>query len=177
MPARCPQAQATPPCSTAWTKKLPHPNAFNPKVLGGRAGHPLVVTEEPHVEKPSGMTHGKSSRTERDGGEAKLLPLTRPRRAFGPVPGPPPASYRAHPGRWDPRARQQSQNTNVKTCGRDREGVRLVSALTTHPTGFTWRINTKTRRNPLRNLALLTLRAAGVRRVRRVWRHPLARRG
>lgn len=56
--------------------------------------------------------------------------------------GPPPASYRARPGRWDPRARQQSQNTNVKTCGRDREGVRLVSALTTHPTGFTWRIRT-----------------------------------
>lgn len=126
----------------------PIPACLTPK---RSAGHPLVVTEEAHVEKPSGMTHGKSSRTERDGGEAKLVPLTRPRGAFGPVPGPPPASYRAHPGGRDPRARQQSQNTNVKTCGRDREGVRLVSAPTTHPTGFTRRTDTKGTEQSLRD--------------------------
>lgn len=51
--------------------RLPHPSAFNPKVLSRTEGHPLVITEEPDVETPSGMSHGKSSRTERDGGEAK----------------------------------------------------------------------------------------------------------
>lgn len=96
----------------------------------------------------------------------KLVPLTRPRRAFGPGPRPPPASYRAHPGGGDPRARQQSQNTNVKTCGRDREGVRLVSAPTTHPTGFM--TTTSTEKAPPEFyffclvLALLTLGKAGV---------------
>lgn len=53
-------------------------------------------------KNPSGMTHGKSSRTERDGGEAKLLPLTRPRRAFGPVPGAAAGLLQGPPGQVGP---------------------------------------------------------------------------
>lgn len=148
-----------------WSKSCPIPRRLTPKRSAGERDTPVSRHRGATrgKKKPSGMTHGKSSRTERDGGEAKLLPLTRPRRAFGPVPGAAAGLLQGPPGQVGPSGaaaepKYQCQNMWERQGGCE---VGLCSYNTSHRI-YVANQNTKTRRNPSGIWPLLTLRAAGV---------------
>lgn len=66
-----------------WSKNCPILACLTPKRSAGQRDTPVSHHRGATLEKKPRRRQGKSWRTERDGGGAKLLPLTRPSRALG----------------------------------------------------------------------------------------------